>query len=142
MPRVANLIEEDITLNGRTVHTLHSRFDIGRIQDLFGGDPSTLARTDIDNPAIGELTSTAPQSMRGLTRMTGTTDFTLTVTVYSAEKPAGQVYSQAYTDLPNDPTINLRFGAQPIEVQKIRVELKGDRAGTANHIHLRKIEWR
>jgi 4-amino-4-deoxy-L-arabinose transferase-like glycosyltransferase len=133
-------IEEDITLNGQTVHTLHSQFDVGRIQDLFDGDAYTLIRTDVDNPAIVELTFTSPQSMRGLALTTGTMDFTLTVTVYSGDVSAGQVYSQSYTGLPNDPTVTLSFGAQPIEVQKIRIEVKDDRIGTDNHIHIREVQ--
>jgi 4-amino-4-deoxy-L-arabinose transferase-like glycosyltransferase len=133
-------IEEDLTLNHQTVQTRHSQFDVGRIQDLFDGDTYTLVRTDIDNPAIVELTFTSLQSMRGLTLTTGTMNFTVKVTVYSDEVSAGQIYSQTFTGLPNDPTVTLGFGAQPIEVKRIRIEVMNILPGADNHVHIRELQ--
>ena len=133
-------VEEDITLNGQTVHTLHSQFDVGRIQDLFDGDPYTLARTDIDNPAIIELTFPTPRLLTGLKLTTGTMDFGLTITLSSTDLSAGQVYSQTYTGLPPDPTVSLNFGSTPASVKKIRIEIQDNRAGTDNHIHIREAQ--
>ncbi|HET7378292.1 MAG TPA: hypothetical protein VFK30_16375, partial [Anaerolineae bacterium] len=133
-------VEEDITLNGQTVHTLHSRFDVGRIQDLFDGDPYTLARTDIDNPAIIELTFPTPRLLTGLKLTTGTMDFRLTITLSSTDLSAAQVYSQTYTGLPPDPTASLNFGSTPASVKKIRIEIQDSRVGTDNHIHIRELQ--
>ncbi len=133
-------VQEDITLDGQTVHVLHSRFDSGRLADLFDGDTFTLARTAVDNPAFLEFTFDQPRSMRGITLTTGTLDFVLTVTVHSDEVSAGQVYSQTFTGLPPDPTVSINFGST-IAVKKLRIEIKDIRAATDNHIHIREIQF-
>ncbi len=133
-------VQEDITLDGQSVHVLHSRFDSGRLADLFDGDTFTLARTAVDNPAFLEFTFDQPRSMRGITLTTGTLDFVLTVNVFVDGNSAPQVYTQTFTGLPPDPTVSIDFGST-IAVKKLRLEIKDIREGTDNHIHIREIQW-
>ncbi|HZY44186.1 MAG TPA: hypothetical protein VFF70_05475, partial [Anaerolineae bacterium] len=133
--------QEDITLDGQSVHVLHSRFDSGRLVDLFDGDTFTLARTAIDNPAFLEFTFDQQRSMSGITLTTGTLDFLLTVSVWTDENSAPKIYPHSFTGLPPDPTVSVDFGSA-FAVKKLRIEVRDIRAGTDNHIHIREIQFR
>ncbi len=74
----------------------HSQFDIGQIASAFDGDPYTLVRTLVDNPAIIEITFDEPRVLTGLALTTGTMDFNATVKLTPADGSAPQVLARDF----------------------------------------------
>ena len=136
-------VAEDLTLDGQTIETLHSRFDVGTVKNLFDHDTFTLVRTEVDNPFFIEMTFPTPRRLTGLALTTGTLDYELTVRLYTDPNSAPQVYTHTYTNLGPDPTIDFNFDPPPSgPVEKLRIEVKDIRTSGDAKIHVREIVLR
>jgi hypothetical protein len=134
------LLEESIPIDGETVITRHSQFDIGRIQDVFDGRPETLARTVSANPALIEIIYPTPHRLTGLILTSASRNFRLTVQLFTDETTAPITYTQTYLNQPPDPTVTLNFDPAPALVKKIHLELQDTDDGEEAHLHIREIK--
>jgi hypothetical protein len=135
-------VEEDYVLDGQTVHTVHSRFDVGQVNDLFDRDTYTLVRTEVDNPFFIEITFPQPRQFTGLTLTTGTMDFTVTVKLYADANAQPAIFTQKFVGLPPDPTVNLNFDPVPVPATRIRIEVKDVNAPSEAKLHIREIVFK
>jgi Dolichyl-phosphate-mannose-protein mannosyltransferase len=133
------LVTEDLEIGGETVTISHSSTSSGRINDVFDGDTFTLARTDELNPAIIELNYPMPRNVSGLTVTVGSMALELKVEVFSANADEPVIHEQTYSDLPNDPTVEVTFEQPIASATKIRIEIKDVNAGDNGNVHVREI---
>ena len=132
-------VTEEIILDGQIVEIQHSLFDMGEVKNLFDEDTFTMARTYEANPARIDLTFPEPRTFTGITVTTGSMDFTLTVRLFTDEQAEPITYSQTYDDLPEDPTVDLSFGHEPIKALKVEIEIFGFMFSEWAKIHIREL---
>jgi hypothetical protein len=142
--RLARLVPivETTTVAGEVWTIEHPLFDSGGVQHLFDGDPYTLARGYEANPLVLKVTFPSPRPLTALDLTTGSMGFSLTARLIPADGSEALVYSQTYTDLPNDPTVTLEFPAAPMEVSRLELEVRHLTEPGAAKIHLREIVLR
>ena len=133
-------VVERLFLDGQEVIIEHSRFDAGRIQDLFDGDPFTLARTLEANPARLSLTFLAPRRLSGLRLTTGSMDFELTLRLVPPDSDQTITLRSRHVGLPPDPTVQVNFPDAPFEVQRLEIEVRDINQGEPAKIHLRELQ--
>lgn len=139
----SQLIEEDITLDGQTIHVNYSRIDGGNLQNIFDGDPYTLMRGLEANPMIVQLEFPVARTLTGLDLTTATmTDFTVTIKLYGQDSVNPVIYEQNFKNLPSDPTTNFNFDRGPENVKKLVVEIKHNTLEDPTHIHIRELKLR
>jgi len=134
-------VSETIMLDGQLVTILHSQFDIGQIAHAFDGDPYTLVRTLVDNPAIIEITFPEPRALTGMDLTTATMDFNATVKLTAADGSTPQVYSRDFVQQGPDPTVDFPFDPKPTgPIKTLRLEVKDLNTPGDAHIHIREIK--
>jgi len=134
--------EAQIALDGQAVEVVHSRLDMGPIENAFDGDPFTLVRTVVDNPFVITLTFPEPRTLTGVTLTTATMDFNaaITLTLANGEMPT---YSRDYLQTGPDPTNDFPFEPAPSgPVKSIQIALKDLKVIGDAHIHVREIKLR
>ncbi|MEE8566998.1 MAG: hypothetical protein V3S81_00180, partial [Anaerolineales bacterium] len=135
-------VTEEVILDGQIVHIQHSLFDMGEVENLFDEDTFTMVRTYEANPALINITFAEPRTITGITVTTGSMDFTLTVRLFTDEQAEPITYSQTYNDQPEDPTVDLSFGHEPIKALKVEVEILGFMFNKWAKIHIRELTLR
>ncbi|MGE5263588.1 MAG: hypothetical protein ACM3S0_09420 [Acidobacteriota bacterium] len=133
-------VVEQIQLDGENVTVSHSRFDNGRLADLFDNDTFTLARVMEANPAFLEFTFPSPRRITGVAADFGTMDLELTALLYPTPDDQPVKVTQTYRRLPPDPHIEMSFEGAPPLVSKIRLEIKALDVGEVFKIHIREIK--
>ena len=134
-------ITETSMLDGQPVTIRHSQFDIGQIANVFDGDPYTLVRTLVDNPAIIEITFDTPRAVTGLELTTGTMDYSATVILTPADGSSPQVLTRDFIQQGPDPTVDFPFDPQPTgPIKTLRLEIKDLHESGDAHLHLREIK--
>jgi hypothetical protein len=135
-------VQEDAVVDGQTVSALHSKFDVGQLQDLFDGDPYTLVRTVVDNPFVIELTFPEPRPLTGVMLTTATMDFNAAITL-TLDTGETQTYRRDFLQTGTDPTNDFPFDPAPARpIKAIRIAIKDLNAGGDAHIHVREIKLR
>lgn len=138
----SQLVETLIDLDGASVGVGHSLLDIGTIENLFDGDTNSLVRGFEANPLVVELRFAGPRPLSGLTLTTGSMDIDLTVRVTPPDGGPDLVFSQVYTGLPNDPTVEFTMPDGPIEAGRLRIEIRHMGEGEVAHVHVRELTLR
>jgi hypothetical protein len=131
------LLTEDVSIGGNTVQTAHSRFDVGRIADVFDGRSDTLVRTDRVNPAVFEVTFSPPREVGWFAVTTGSMSPRLTVRVWRTGSTEPEDRSGEFRNLPPDPTVRLALG--PGKVERLRLEVFQVGQAEDAHVHVRDI---
>lgn len=132
-------ITDDVLIDGQEVEIQHPLLDMGEVENLFDGDTFTMVRTFEANPVLIVLTFPQPRSISGLSLTTGTMDVILTVRLFPGETQEPITYNQTYTDLPNDPTVDLPFSQGSIEADTIEIIILGLLEDPGAKIHIREI---
>lgn len=132
-------VEEEFVLDGQPARIVHPRFSVGRVPDLFDGDPYTLVRTESTNPAVLELSFSRPRRLSGLTVTTGTMNIELTVQAFTPGTAAPRVFSKTYEQLPPDPTVRLAFAPILPAVEKLRISIRGTNLSERDGVHVREV---
>ena len=135
-------VTEEVILDGQIVQIQHSLFDMGEVDNLFDEDTFTMVRTYEANPALIYMTFPEHRSITGITVTTGSMDFTLTVRLFTDDEAEPITYSQTYTDQPEDPTVDLSFGHEPIKALRVEIEILGFTFSKWAKIHIRELTLR
>jgi hypothetical protein len=133
-------ITDEVLIEGQMVQIQHPLLDMGEVENLFDDDEFTMVRTYEANPVLLVLSFPTPRSMNGLSITTGTMDIILTVRLFNEESPEPVTYHQTYTDLPNDPTVELVFSQGSIEASVMEIEIYGLLEDPGAKIHIREIK--
>ena len=132
-------ITDEVLIEGQVVMIQHPLLDMGEVENLFDGDTFTMIRTYEANPVLIAITFPEPRTISGLSLTTGTMDIILTVRLFDEEMDELITYSQNYTDLPNDPTVDLTFDQGSIEASSIEIEILGLLEEPSVKIHIREL---
>ncbi len=136
----ARPVVEVIDLAGQPVRISHSQFDMGRLRDVFDGDPFSLARGLEANPLVFDFVFPEPRPLSGLRVRLGTMPFKLTAQLWADGATAPEVYEHTSLDSRPDPVAELSFERGPQAVSRLRLEVLHLNAGEEVHIHVREIE--
>jgi len=129
----------DVVVNGETIHIEHSLLDMGGIENIFDGDPHTLARGYEANPFRLVLGFDQPRALTGIRLTTASMDFSLTVRLFAGNTEEPVVYSESYRNLPGDPTVEMAFDQGPQSVVRIEMDIRNLNQGDTANIHLREL---
>jgi 4-amino-4-deoxy-L-arabinose transferase-like glycosyltransferase len=136
----ARPVRETISLLGDRVRVTHSRFDIGRIQDLFDDDSFTLARTLEANPAVIRLAFAHSRTVSGIEVATGVVRPRVRVSVVRVGSTTTTVFT-AGPRRTGDTTVSLTFG-RPLRARVIEIRTSDPDDVVDPHVHLREIRLR
>jgi 4-amino-4-deoxy-L-arabinose transferase-like glycosyltransferase len=139
---VTGLDAAPVEVDGQTVDLVYSKLDMGRPEDIFDGDVSTLARGLEANPFVLEFHFPEPRSIRGLSATFASMDFVVTAKLFADEHAEPKVYTQEFRGLPPDPQIEMAFDDAPSTVRKLRLEVLQLQPPTDVHIHVRELKFR
>ncbi|HEY44798.1 MAG TPA: glycosyltransferase family 39 protein [Anaerolineae bacterium] len=132
-------ITDEVLIEGQMVQIQHPLLDMGEVENLFDDDVFTMVRTYEANPVLIVLSFPTPRSLNGLSITTGTMDILLTVRLFNEESSEPVTYHQTFTNLPNDPTVELVFNQGSIEAGVMEVEIYGLLEDPGAKIHIREI---
>jgi hypothetical protein len=128
------LVHQTIVVDGEPVSVAHSRFDSGRVRDLFDDDVESLAQTrDANAFRHGRV-------LRGVAVTIGSMRPEVRVTVTSANGTP-LVFSTRLPDIALDPTLTLSFG-RSIRGRSLEVRVRDLDAVGPTHVHVREIQLR
>ncbi|PWH12968.1 MAG: hypothetical protein DDG60_11170 [Anaerolineae bacterium] len=136
-------VEQTVEWMGQSVRIRHSQLSGGRLQDVLDGDPETLARGERANPILYEFFFSQPINATELILTTGSMrDFDVLVLVYPLGEKNPVEYSINYKDLPDDPTVTIRFENGPAQFDHIVLFIKDNNQGEIAQVHVREIQFR
>ncbi len=133
------LVTDTVTLNGEPVIVAHSVFDGGTAQDMFDGDPYTLARGLEANPLVIEMQFAKPRAVSSLDAIFAQMNFKWTILLYADDASLPVEYSAEYSDLPGEPHVTMKFDEGAAQVSKIHIEILQLNAPEPAHIHVREL---
>ena len=131
-----------LTIDGIPTRVEYPYVDIGSVELMFDHDPYTLARIYEANPARIVLTFDQPRDLTGLRLTTGSMDFDVSVRFLDSELGELAVLGETFTDLPDDPTVELMAPEMVAGVKSIVLEIHSLTPGDPFKIHIREIEIR
>jgi hypothetical protein len=135
------ILKED-RVDSPKVLVLHSHLDMGNVPDLFDGDKNTLIRGLEDNPFVLEFVFDPPRRMSQLYVRVGEMEGQIAIVVSPAS--GGEPLRQTRTirrGIENTEQ-TFRFGAAPLEVSKIHMEIGEPGKGEPDHLEIREIAFR
>ncbi len=133
------LQQDSITLDGQTIPVKISLLDIGHANELFDGDPDTVARTLEANPLVIELTFAEPRTFQELAAVIGSTSMRVVVLAYASLDAAPQTYETFFRGSFEQPQGSLTFD-QPVTAVLLRLEFYDLAQQEPGHVHVWEIE--
>jgi hypothetical protein len=135
----ADLVVDELSLNGETIRIAYSDLDMGQVQDLFDHDTITLARGREANPMVLDFEFPTPRPITGLVMDFGRMDFVMRVQVYGIESTSPASYKGEYRQQPPIPHVDMTFVDGPKEVSRIYIEIEQINPPDEPHIHVREV---
>jgi hypothetical protein len=135
------LQEAEITIDGQPVKTRYSLLDMGEIQNVFDGNPETVARTFEANPFVIELTFPEPRSLSGLSIKIGSTEARVIARLYDDPGAQPVEYSAVLTGTVEQPTASMDFGTTT-PAQVLCLEINDLHQSEPGHVHVWEITLR
>jgi len=135
----ADLVVDELSLNGETIRIMYSHLDMGQVKDLFDHDTITLARGLEANPLVLDFEFPTPRPITGLVMDFGRMDFLMRVQVYGAESTSPVLYKGEYRQQPPIPHVDMNFVNGPKEVSRIYIEIEQINPPDEIHIHVREV---
>jgi hypothetical protein len=112
-----------------------SSLDIGKIEDIFDGDPNTLLRSAEANPLIIQVEFDRPITMRGLDLRIGGGPTDVAIELIIADSDEQFEYLQEYDRVPKPRNVEIDFN-DTYAIERIRIEVKNSDDGEPSHVHL------
>ncbi len=141
-PAAEQLVKENFDLDGETIQISHSRFDSGRVNDLFDHNQEFLARGAQDNPLVLDIEFPKSRAMSGLGVNLTNGEYMLRVLLYDDPQGEPVVYEQTFEKLPPDPRLDMQFDKGPAQVRRVRLEITMLHPPDEVHIHVRELEFK
>jgi hypothetical protein len=130
-----------VTIDGQLVTVRYPRLDIGRIEDVFDGDPFTLARTLEANPAVLRLTFPRPRLLRTVSAQAGAVQLELLARAFPARGGEAIERRKTLALVKEDSTLTLDLGrrvlTKVLEIQFRKADVRGP-----DHVHMREVIFR
>jgi 4-amino-4-deoxy-L-arabinose transferase-like glycosyltransferase len=132
------LIQETITWGDQRVDVQYSMLDMGSVQNIFDGNPDSLARGLEANPLELVIQLPEPRRANGISVRIGGTPTRITVTLQVAGQEKAVVFQSDFAENPLARTVRMDFN-QTLDVQSLRVEIESTRDGEPAHVHVWEI---
>ena len=129
------MLEENVTVGGKPAFLRYPRLDIGGPFNLFDGDEETVARTMEANPFIIELTFQSAQTMRGYDIVIGSAYGVISTYIYRDDLSEPVETITNFDGSIEDPWVYVNFD-DPVEVQKLRIEVLDHTQLEIGHVHV------
>jgi hypothetical protein len=134
------LVEGQVTLDGKPVRVRYSPIDMGLPEQLFDGDDFTLMRGLEANPFVLEFYFPEPRSLSGLEASFGSVNYDVTARLYPTVDGEPVVYQTQYRKETGDPALEMPFEDAPPLASWLRLEIFNPEAGDSSNIHLRELK--
>jgi hypothetical protein len=134
------LRKEEILLDGELVDVRYPLLDMGRIEDLWDGDPRSVARTYEANPFQLEFIFPEPRILEGLWLVIGDTDVRVQALLYPAEGIQADEVTTELSGSVQNPEVYFDFGESK-EVKKLVLYVTDLLQDEPAHVHLWEIEF-
>jgi len=118
----------------------HTQIDLGKIEYIFDNDPFTLIRTFDINPFTINFNFPHAIRLSGIAATTGSMDIVFTVRIYGNRGLEAIELSDTFTNLPDDPTVEITIPDAPIEVTRIEIIILGESLSD-DKVHIREISF-
>ena len=135
------LQEAAVTLDGQPATLRYSYLDMGKPDDLFDGNLTSLIRTMEANPLHLELLFTSPRTLQGLRLQIGGTPTDATITLTPADGSAAKVFQQKAGGESAPHSMDFDFGGS-INVSQMVIEVHNTNDGEPAHVHLWEVALR
>jgi hypothetical protein len=129
-----------VDIDGHSVEIEYPYLDMGEIHHAFDGDPFTLIRVYETNPARFVFDFPVPTTVHGIRTTTGSMDLQLCAEATTEDSGETERICQEFTDLPDDPTVDLSFSAPWSSVTRLVLEINAQGSSVPANIHVREIE--
>lgn len=127
----------EVEIDGQQVAVQYSRLDIGEIALAFDGDPLSLCRTMVANPAEIRLDFPEPRQISGLALVIGSADVQVTVSGRSPENAFFE-YEFSINGSVEQPAGEFQF-PQPVAVQELTIAIRDTEQGSPGNVHFWEI---
>jgi hypothetical protein len=134
-------VTDVVSVGGESITVVHPPFDSGQVENLFDGDPFTLARSRKINPAVISMIFERPRRIKGVKITTGSMDMMIVVRVYAGETAEPFEYSNSFYGLPEDPTVEFEFDNAPPRLTRVDISVKNLNADSEGNVHIREITF-
>lgn len=135
------LLKTTVDIGGEMVEVKHSRLDIGRIENVFDGDPNSLARGMEANPFVFELTFPKAHTFSGMKLDPMSINFTWTLEMIDPSGEIRKTYSgRDDTHGRSITAINPSFPDSPEGITKVRLSISEIDHETSN-VHISNLEF-
>ncbi|MEJ2562891.1 MAG: hypothetical protein P8Z42_09395 [Anaerolineales bacterium] len=131
-------VTDYVEIGGHLVEIEHSQIDLGKIEYIFDDDPFTLIRTFDINPFTINFNFPRPISLNGIVATTGSMDIVFSARLYGDWGPEPIDISETFTNLEDDPTVELAVPDGPKEVTRIEITILGQGLSDEK-VHIRDI---
>ncbi len=135
------LLDTTVQLEGEPIHLRHSMIDMGNPQYIFDGKTDTLMRGLEANPFVMEFIFPSPRSIDTVAVNIRTTNAQMKVIATPADGSQPVVGMQDYRTMPVDSRIDYSLPEGPIEVSKLRLEIRNLNEGIVSHIHVWEVQF-
>jgi 4-amino-4-deoxy-L-arabinose transferase-like glycosyltransferase len=140
-PDDAQLESQLIDIQGQTFQVHYSPLDIGEIANIFDGNDETLMRGRDANPLVIVLQFASPRTIHQISLTLATmphAQITVELTDGSGNTTS---FARDFIELEGAPVVDLPFEDGPVQVQRLRVEIRdlAPRPDEAPHIHVREL---
>lgn len=132
------LLQETVTWGGQQVNVQYSMLDMGSIQNIFDGNPDSMARGLEANPLELVIQLPEPRRANGITVRIGGTPTRITVTLQLVGQEKAVVYQTDFAENSLARTVRMDFN-QSLNIQSLRVEIESTRDGEPAHVHVWEI---
>jgi hypothetical protein len=136
-----SLQETTLLIDGQEVQVRYSMLDMGSINLVFDGSPTTVARTLEANPFVIELAFPEIRQVSGVSLVLGSSSLHISVTVTTAPSMQPITYEVNFAGSVGDPDLNLNFG-ETLSAQSIRFEIFAQGIAEPTNIHVWEITMR
>lgn len=134
-----SLDQSTITLSdGSSAQVSYSILDMGRIEHVFDGSASTLARSQEANPLRVILSFPEPRPTQGVVTLVGGVPTRVAALVTTPGVPQPLVFSVEVEESPTPRTVALDFG-ETLLVEQLEIRVLSVRDSEPAHVHLWEI---
>ena len=130
-----------VTILGSEARVEYSALDMGRIEDLFDGDPGSITRGMEANPLRVEIYFDRPKTISSLTLRVGGVATRVIARLYDAEGHDPLTLDKTVNENPLPRDVGLSLD-QPMEVLRVEIEVLSVNDGEPAHVHLWEIAFK
>jgi len=126
--------------DGSLIRAAYSALDMGKIEDIFDGSPSTLIRTREANPLKLVVSFPSPRELRGITVRVGGVPTRLTVKLTVDGQAKQVIFMQEVESSPYPQDMKLNFN-ETYQVVQVTLEVLSTLDSEPAHIHLWEVTF-